>query len=212
MNYKICTRCKSELPATAEFFYRNKKGKFGLHSWCKECLREHNKNYYRENKDWYSEHNKNYYEQNKDWRLEYSQNYYQENRDWYKERNQKYYEQNKDYFKKYSQKYRQTNKDWCLEYQKQYYEQNKEKYAARDAKRRAAKLQATPKWLTEEHLEEIEWCYWLRNQDPKNLHVDHIIPLQGKNVSGLHVPWNLRVIPKEWNWSKSNKIEDIIHG
>ena len=61
---------------------------------------------------------------------------------------------------------------------------------------------ATPKWLTEEHKKELHHIYLNR---PKGYHVDHIVPLQGANVSGLHVPWNLQYLTVEDNLRKHNK-------
>lgn len=86
---------------------------------------------------------------------------------------------------------------------------NPEKVLAMDAKRRASKLKRTPKWLTELDFWMIEEAYSLSVLRSKmtgfTWHVDHIIPLQGKNVSGLHVPSNLRVVPGSENLAKSNR-------
>lgn len=61
---------------------------------------------------------------------------------------------------------------------------------------------ATPKWLTEEDHNRIREIYASRGKDDS---VDHIIPLKGKKVCGLHVPENLEVIPLIDNIKKSNR-------
>lgn len=80
--------------------------------------------------------------------------------------------------------------------------------AAREAKRRACKLQATPIWLDETQKECIDINYYLARYLSDlwqiDMEVDHIVPLQGKNVSGLHVPWNLQIMVKEANRQKNN--------
>lgn len=59
--------------------------------------------------------------------------------------------------------------------------------------------QATPKWVNIHELLEIyQHC-------PKGMEVDHMVPLRGINVSGLHVPWNLQYLTKKDNREKSNK-------
>lgn len=81
---------------------------------------------------------------------------------------------------------------------------------ANDAKRRAAKMQRTPAWLTEEDHWMIEQAYELAALRTKlfgfSWHVDHVLPLQGKEVSGLHVIENLQVIPWIENIKKANKL------
>ena len=42
---RICAKCKENKPATIEFFYKNKKGMFGLSSYCKKCTKEYHKAY-----------------------------------------------------------------------------------------------------------------------------------------------------------------------
>lgn len=74
------------------------------------------------------------------------------------------------------------------------------KSAAKAAKRRAAKLQATPAWAD---LEEIKNVYL--EAQYFDMHVDHIIPLQGENVCGLHVWDNLQLLPAVENIKKGNK-------
>lgn len=70
--------------------------------------------------------------------------------------------------------------------------------------------QATPKWLTKLHWEEMEAIYAeakrITDETGVAMHVDHIVPIRGESVRGLHVPWNLQILTAQENISKSNDI------
>ena len=99
------------------------------------------------------------------------------------------------------EKVKQRTKKWQLN--------NSDRVNAIAAKRRAAELQRTPRWLTKEHFEQINELYTIAKMfqmyTGKKYHVDHEVPLQGEFVSGLHVPWNMTVLPAKENISKKNK-------
>lgn len=72
------------------------------------------------------------------------------------------------------------------------------------------KLKACPPWLSKSQKALMENFYWLSRDlyltTGQLYHVDHIVPLQGKDVCGLHVPWNLQVLPSDLNIAKKNKV------
>lgn len=86
---------------------------------------------------------------------------------------------------------------------------NRHAVQAQTAKRRSSKINATPSWLTDRQYLEIKSFYLTATVATKTTgikhHVDHVIPLRGKLVCGLHVPWNLMVVTAKENLSKGNR-------
>lgn len=95
------------------------------------------------------------------------------------------------------------NKDRKRELDRNWINNNRAVSRSHKAKRRAKERMATPLWLTDAQLEAIKAVYLeaerLFKETGIPYQVDHIVPLSGKTVSGLHVPWNLRAIPAQEN-------------
>lgn len=87
--------------------------------------------------------------------------------------------------------------------------ENKAKRTSWQIKREKSKIMRVPKWLTTEQLKAIELFYIkasrMSTETNIRFDVDHIVPLQGKNVSGLHVPWNLQILSHSDNMTKGNR-------
>lgn len=196
---KNCSKCKIDKELSE--FYKCRTSKDGTINQCKTCKIAYTKEWGIKNKD--------------------KTNAYK--RAWKK----RHPEQNKALNKVYSA--RLEVRQHSNKLQRARYANNPEKYraqcrawskanidvmVAKNAKRRAAKLQRTPAWLTADDWKWINWHYKhakvMSKMYGEPYHVDHKAPLQGETVCGLHVPLNLQVISEFENLSKGNKflVED----
>ena len=179
------------------FFYKRKDSPDGYRNDCKHCrIAVSHKNYTDKLEDKRAWHRVNYAAKianNPNWHAAH----YAANRD-------KFRKQNVDY---YHTRYRESR----LAAAKKWVAENRGKSNAIKKAYKLAKARACPAWLTEDEHWMMYEAYELAQLRSESLgyvwHVDHIVPLRGKTVSGLHVPWNLQVIPGVENMSKSNKFE-----
>jgi 5-methylcytosine-specific restriction endonuclease McrA len=116
---------------------------------------------------------------------------------------QRYVLNNPEKVKASKQKYRAANKEKIAEGRRKYLRNNAKKCYAAKLLYEKGKIQRTPKWLTLADKQRISQVY---EECPSGQEVDHIVPLNGRTVCGLHVPWNLQYLSKQENTSKSNKL------
>lgn len=140
--------------------------------------------------------------------------YYQKNRDRLITRSKQRYREKKEEISAYHAGWRKKNFHRKSQSDKNWRARNLPKTTAYSNERRARKLRAQPHWLNSFQLAQIQEFYEIAAamscQTGIKHHVDHIVPLKNKVVSGLHVPWNLQVIPARENLSKNNRLgEDI---
>jgi len=146
----------------------------------------------------------------------YNQQWFEANKEITAERNKNWYSDVNNLAKKAKKMrdYYSNNQDTVKENVKLRRINNPHIERVSSANKRATKLQRTPCWLSKNDADKIKDIYKLASVKSKETgvlwHVDHIIPLRGKNVSGLHVPHNLRVVPASENLRKSNKWDESI--
>ena len=122
-------------------------------------------------------------------------------RNWYKNKPEKRIATASKWNKENKQKHKEHLKNWK--------KNNVALVNISTTKRRIARLQRTPFWLNAGQEFEMEciykYCAALRSVG-LDYEVDHMVPLQGKTVSGLHVPWNLQILTASENAAKGNRL------
>lgn len=212
-----------------EYFCKNKNTKDGLSCWCKSCekrnkesrkqeIADYNKEYRLNNKERIQITGKIWFIKNKETRKtnkkQYDARYRELNKSRIKLAKKKWSKKNLLAIKEGRKPKKETrigrstsdkSRAACREYKKN----NKAKMSCLQMKRHATKLKATPKWLTKADFAKIELfyveCAKISKETGIKHHVDHIVPLQGSDVSGLHVPWNLQILTAKENIRKGNK-------
>ena len=218
----ICKKCGVDKQLD-EFQLDKKRNKH--YTTCRACRVQADRERRQANPEKYREYTRNYL---KDWRVanperaaDIDKRYRQKNADKYRENSKAWRLANperasllsKAWAIKNPEKAKEANNKRSIEwrkrnpeYQSNFYKANKQRYVAASARRRAAQESATPAWLTAIDKAMIQEMYDVSEarfiQTGIKHHVDHIVPINGKNVSGMHVPWNLQVITAHENLSK----------
>lgn len=219
---KVCKDCGTEKPIT-EFYRKGSTGRF--FTSCKECCKARDKANYLKNREAKLAKCAIRRSEKKAEIAEYMVGYYLRNRDSVLARSAEYRkrpevmererERQKMYYAARSAEIQAKRlaamtperRDRFNRYLKQHYEANKPTYIAKGGKRRAVKLRATAAWAD---LDAIRRIYLMAEKISRETgirhHVDHVIPLRGKTVSGLHVENNLQIIPATQNRRKANRL------
>ena len=188
--------CKQPVKSWSEFSDRTKHGVTGKQSICKVCRKEYND----QNKEKIHDHNIEHYQENKDDLVEYQKIYHKENKD-----NPKIKERKKTYMKKYNV----LKKEEKQQYYKKRYAEKLDMYRANSVKYRTVRSESTPSYADQEKINDIyKECKRVSEETGILHHVDHIVPLQGNNVCGFHVEYNLQILEAKENLSKGNNFQD----
>jgi hypothetical protein len=190
---KLCVTCKAQKPLSE--FYKRKDSPDGYRNDCKVCRSSTSLKKYYENHEAGKARLKVAHAK----RIANSPNFYAERYEKYKEqdlaRAKLAYQANAEKRKAKQRLWSKTNRGIANALSKRY---------------KLKKAKATPLWLTLEQLYNMQCTYKVAAQlsetSSQKWHVDHIVPIRGKDVCGLHVPWNLQLLPAKMNMQKGNRI------
>ena len=186
------------------------EGERWVSTWgCVECVREHNRKWRADNPEAVRESYQKWLAANATGMRARRHSYYAANAEAARKYALTRRNENIEAARENYRKYRAENLAAEQERARKYKHANRARATALERNRKASKLSRTPMWLTPDDFASISGLYAAAARVTRETgvphEVDHIYPLQGKWVSGLHVPLNLQIISANDNRRKSNK-------
>lgn len=176
---KKCTKCKSE--KNLDEYNVSPRNRGGFSTWCKQCTRDNSRKHYEANKSDYNKKNIEWVRNNHEKALIHSRKYAA-----------------KAEVKEYRKQWAQENRGRVLAAHRRWVER-----AGRSSQMRDRRVQWADSNMIETFYRAAKAMDFF---NPCESHeVDHVIPLRGKTVSGLHVQNNLQILTKSENASKGNR-------
>lgn len=205
---KTCTKCKEN--KSLESFSKRKLSKDGKCSRCKSCMNSVNDSWYKKNKEKHNLAAAIRYKANPEKYKIAASKWQRENPEKFRNYQTRWEQENSKYRKEYFASWHQENSERRAFQEKFRRKQNPEKFRKWCAAYRARKLRATPSWFGElDDLVMTEAYHLIGLREIAtgfSWNVDHMFPLKGNIVCGLHVWNNVQVIPETVNKSKSNRM------
>ena len=219
---KRCRKCGIEYPATPEYFFRAKRGKYGVSSWCKGCKTAANRAWYEDHKEQHHAVTHKWYEEHRQQVLASQAEYRATHKDEIAAYQREYGERNRAKIKEYHRQYYVDNKDKVTEQNRQWYINNPDKHNARTrrwrranpertraawGKRRAHKIAAggtfTHRDVDLQYKAQRGKCWWCACSLEDRYHIDHLVPL---SRGGSNAPSNIVLACPSCNCSKGAKM------
>lgn len=185
--FKRCTKCKEELPATFEYFYKDSRGRSGLSAQCKRCMKAH--------------------------RWVYEKVRIQQTREINKRASKKYREAHPDRFKENQRRFTENNPERRREIGRNWWKKHPEHRRVNKMQRRALECGATGKTSKKEidaiYKQQKGKCWWCGKSVKKEWHIDHRIPL---SKGGTNDASNLVISCPKCNLRKNSKLPHEFNG
>lgn len=228
---KPCSKCKQSLPATPEFWHKDKKGKYGLSSTCKECAKTKSLKWHYDNQEYANQRSSEWHATHLDevavYRAENAEKIAQQKREWRQNNPEKVSAQKRRHAKRHQSKINTYHRKWYTRNRNRIIDGITPEQRAEASKRSCAWAKANPERVLNYAHKRRAWkygnggdgytkedkalqlrsqkglCWWCSIPMGNDITEDHIVPL---SKGGRHDPRNIVLAHMSCNCSKKDNL------